>query len=89
MPFSLFLNDIMNVILGIMEKTHRLILRNIVTIQFYCMYFYSRTKIERVLLRLRKRVFSMSYTCMTETTHATLPLEIFNIQDLRPGLFTA
>jgi len=68
----LFLNDIINVLLGIIEKTQRLALSEIVTIQFYNRYFYSRTKIQRVLLRLRKRVLSMSYVCKTETTNLGL-----------------
>jgi len=38
----------MNVILGTMEETLRLTLKNIITIQFYNKYFNSRTKIERV-----------------------------------------
>jgi hypothetical protein len=38
---------IINVVLGIMEKTHRLVLRNIIKIQIYNWYIYSRTKIER------------------------------------------
>jgi len=67
LKFLLFLNNIMNVLLGIMEKTQQLGLRNIVTIQFYNRYFYSRTKIERFILRLRQRVLSMSYVCKTET----------------------
>jgi len=58
--FFLLVNKIMNVVFGIMEKTQRFALRNIVAIQFYNRYFYSRTKIERVLLRLLKRVLSMS-----------------------------
>jgi len=45
----LFLNDIMIVILGVMEETQRLALRNIVTIQFYNRYFCSRTKTERFI----------------------------------------
>jgi len=58
----------MDVILGMMEKTQRLALRNIVAIQFYNRYFYSKTKIERGLLRLCKRV--LSSVCNTDTTHA-------------------
>ena len=56
-------NEVMNVILGIMEKMHRLALRTIVSIQFYNKYFYSETLIEQVLLRLRKRILSMTYVC--------------------------
>jgi len=41
MKFLLFLNDIMNVILDIIEKTQRLALRNSVTIEFNNRYFYS------------------------------------------------
>jgi len=66
LAFLLFLNDI---ILEIMEQTQRLALRNIVTIQFYNSFIYSRTKIDRVLHRLRKRVLSMSYVCKTKTTY--------------------
>jgi len=32
--------------------------------------YYSRTKIERVLLRLHKSEWSMLYVCKTETTYA-------------------
>lgn len=59
LKFSLFLNDTMNDLLGITEKTHCFVLRNIITIQFCSKYFDTRTKIERalvVLLRLRKCV---------------------------------
>jgi len=42
----LFLNDLINVTLGIMEITQRHALENIVTIQFYNRYYYSRTEIE-------------------------------------------
>jgi len=44
LKFVLFLNDIMNVILGLMEKMQQYALRNILTIQFYNRDFYSRTK---------------------------------------------
>jgi len=40
---SLFLNDIIHDILGIMEKAQRLALRNIVIHLFYYKYTYSRT----------------------------------------------
>lgn len=59
---SLFLYDIMNVILGTIEKTLHLAFRNIVSIQFYYRYFYPGTKIERVILTLRKRVLSFIYS---------------------------
>jgi len=52
-----------------LKKMQRLVLRNIVTIQFYYKYIYSRTKIEGVLLMLCKSVLSMLYVCKTETTH--------------------
>jgi len=70
LKFSL-LNDIMNITLGIMEKPQGFALKNIVIIQFYYMYIYSKTKIERVLLSLRKRVLSLLYVYKTETTHAS------------------
>jgi len=54
-------NDIINVILSVIKKTHLLALRNTVTIQFYSKYFYSKTNIEWVLLGLRKCVLSMLY----------------------------
>jgi len=41
LKFLLLLNVIMNVIIGIMEKTQRPALRNIVKIQFYNRYFYT------------------------------------------------
>jgi len=69
LTFLLFLNDIMNVILAIMEKRNDLpseILSQL-TIQYYNRYFYYRTKIERVLLSLHKRVLNV---CKTDTTHA-------------------
>lgn len=64
-----FINNIINVLLGIMKKTQQLALRHIVTIQFYNRCTYSKTKIEQVLLRLSKRGLSMLYVCKTGTTH--------------------
>jgi len=62
LTFLLFLNDTMNVILDKMEKK-RNELPSKILIQFNNRYFYSRTKMERVILRLRKRGLSMSYMC--------------------------
>lgn len=67
--FSISKRYIMNFILGIIKKTQRLDLKNIVTLQFCNRCFYSKTKIDRVLLRLRILASSMSYLCKTETTH--------------------
>jgi len=70
LTFLILLNDLMNVILGIKDKNAIRNIRNIVTVQFYNRYINFRTKIERVLLRLRKSVVSiMLYVCKTETTH--------------------
>jgi len=67
--FLIFLNNITNVILEIMEK-RSVLLSNIVTIQLYNRYIYSKTKIQQVQIRQRKLVFS--YVCKTETTHASI-----------------
>jgi len=86
LTFFLFLNDIMNVILSKMEKTPRFTITNIVTIQFYNRYFYSKTKIERVLLRLRKRVLSMSHVFKTKTTHGGVTSSQYVLTDIpRPS----
>ena len=63
----LFLNDKMNVVL---EKTQLLALRNVVTTQFYDRYFLPTTKIERFILKMRKRVLSVSYARKTGVTYS-------------------
>lgn len=62
------IKNVIDVILGIIEKTPPHSLKNIAKIQFYYRYFYSRTKIVLFILRLRKRVLSMSYVRKTKTT---------------------
>jgi hypothetical protein len=58
-----------------MEKTQYLTLRNIFVFKFYNRYIYSKTKIERILLRLHKRVLSIACVCKTVTaTHASVAL---------------
>jgi len=63
--FSLFLNDIMNDILGIMEKSQRLALRNIVIILFYYRYTYPRTKIEVKRPHNLKLLRGLYYYCLS------------------------
>lgn len=52
------------------KKTQR-IPRNISKIQFFNRYFYSRTKIDQILLRLRKcvKLLSLCHTCTRLRQH--------------------
>jgi len=70
LTFFLFLNVIMNVILGLIDKSQQFASDILSQLNFTIGFFYSKTKIEGVLLKLRKRVLSMLYVCKMVTTYA-------------------